>query len=331
MPRKTFKKVFVTEELISQINPENKNLVKRFIKEKSNRSSKTTLPAYQSDSNIFFVWNLLYNDNKLFTEIKKIEFADFFSFVVDEMQVGASRQNRLRSFLSSLSNFIEKFYDAEYPHFKNIVLKTIESAPKEPRREKTILSNEQVTDLLEYFSKENKAIACWLALAVFSGARFAELLRFTTELLDENNTAFGDLFLETTHPVQTKGRGRSGKMLYKYIIKDKFMPYYKAWLLEREEIMKKNSQEHNSIFIKQDGSPASDTTARYWVSLIEKRLGMPFYPHACRHFTVTEFARKKIPSQLIQSLIGWSSESMVTLYTDLSAKDMVWDELQNLK
>jgi site-specific recombinase XerD len=331
MSRKTFKNKFVTLELIEQINPINKKLVERFLREKSTRSSKTTIKAYESDSNIFMVWNLLNNENKLFTDVKKLELAEFFSFVADEMKVGSSRANRLRSFLSSLSIFIEKFYDTEYPNFHSIVLKTIESAPKELRREKTILSNEQVTDLLEYFSKENKAIACWLALAVFSGARFAELLRFTTDLLDENNTAFGDLFLETTHPVQTKGRGRSGKMLYKYIIKDKFMPFYKDWLIERERIMKENNQEHLSIFIKTDGTPATDTTARYWVSLIEKRLGSSFYPHACRHFVVTEFARKKIPSQLIQSLIGWSSESMVSLYTDLTAKDQDWSELDALR
>jgi site-specific recombinase XerD len=95
--------------------------------------------------------------------------------------------------------------------------------------------------------------------------------------------------------------------------------------------MDKNSQEHDSFFIKSDGTPATDVTARYWVSLIEKRLGIPFYPHACRHFVVTEFARKKIPSQLIQSLIGWSSESMVSLYTDLTTKDTEWPELNALR
>jgi len=331
MARKTYKNKFVTEELIEQINPINKKLVEKFLREKSTRCSGKTILAYQSDSNIFMVWNLLHNDNKLFTDIRKLELAEFFSFVADEMRVGSSRANRLRSFLSSLSIFIEKFYDTEYPNFHSIILKTIESAPKELRREKTILSNEQVNDLLEYFSKENKVIACWLALAVFSGSRFSELLRFTVDLIDESNTAFEDLFLETTHPVQTKGRGRSGKMLYKYILKDKFMPFYKEWLVEREGIMKKNNQEHNSIFIKTDGTPATDVTARYWVSLIEKRLGMSFYPHACRHFVVTEFARKKIPSQLIQSLIGWSSESMVSLYTDLTTKDTQWPELKALK
>lgn len=331
MPRKTFKKVFVTEELISQINSENKKFVARFIKEKSTRSSKTTLPAYQSDANIFFVWNLLYNDNKIFTEIKKIEFADFFSFVVDEMQAGSSRQNRLRSFLSSLSNFIEKFYDSEYPNFKNIVLKTIESAPKEPRREKTILSESQVNDLLHYLSTVDSQRACWVALAAYSGSRFSELLRFTTDLLDENHTAFGDLFMETTRTVKTKGRGRDGKLLYKYILKDKFLPYYKKWLEDRSILMEKTGQSHNYIFINQDGTPATDSTARYWVSTIEKYLKVPFYPHCLRHHLVTEFSKKNIPPMLIKDLVGWSGLEMVSLYDDSSSKDKIWHELDALK
>jgi hypothetical protein len=139
MTRETYKQIIVTDDLIQKINPENKKLSERFIREKSTRSSKTTIKSYSSDSNIFFCWNLLYNDNKLFTDIRKLELSDFFSFTTNELRWGSARNNRMRSFLSSLSSFIEKFYDTEYPSFKNIVLKTIESIPKEARREKPFL------------------------------------------------------------------------------------------------------------------------------------------------------------------------------------------------
>lgn len=331
MTRKTFRKVITNSELIDKINPENKRLVQKFLKEKSTRASTTTIKNYESTANIFFVWNLLHNDNKLFTDVKKLELSDFFYYTTEELKWGSARNNNARSFLSSLSIFIEKFLDEEYPDFKNIVLKTIESVPKEARREKTILTDEQIDDLLKYLSEKDSQKACWLALAAYSGSRFSELMRFTTDLIDENHTAFGDLFLETTKKIKTKGRGREGKLLYKYILKDKFLPYYRDWIEKRKEVLLKNGKEHEFLFIKDDGSPASDGTIRSWISTMERHLGVPFYAHSLRHYLVTEFSRKNIPPTLIKDLVGWSSLSMVEIYNDLESKDRDWQELENLK
>jgi len=331
MPRNTFRKVITTPELLAQVNPENLRLAQLFLKEKATRSSEMTIVGYTSDLNLFFVWNLLHNNNVPFTDIRKLELSNFFSYVVEELQWGAARCNRLRSALSSFSQFIEKFFDDVYPNFRNIVLKTIESVPKDERRAKTILSNEQIEAALAHFSTANPQLACWLALAAFSGSRFSELLRFTTDILDENNTAFDDLFMETTKPIKTKGRGRAGKLLHKYILKERFLPYYKKWLGIRNKILEEKGLTHTSLFIGNDGNPASDGIARGWVKDIEKFLGVPFYAHALRHFLVTEFSRKRIPPMLIKELVGWSSLEMVSIYNDLSAKDMEWKELSNLK
>ena len=287
MPRKTFRNVVTSPELTKQINPENINLMKRFIKEKSIRASATTLVVYESNLTIFFTWNLLHNTNKLFTDIKKLEFADFFSFAVDELQLGSARLNNTRSTLSSFSAFIEKFYDEQYPNFRNVILKVVDSSPKEERREKTILTDEQVELLLDHLSKTNKQQACWLALAITSGARFSELLRFELNLIDESRTAFGDLFLETTRQIKTKGRGKSGKLLYKYILREKFLPYYKEWIIEREATLEKKGLTHEFLFIKADGEPATDATVRCWVADFEEYLKVPFYIHALRHYLTT--------------------------------------------
>jgi site-specific recombinase XerD len=331
MSRATFRKIIVTPKLLKQINNENKRLVELFLREKASRASKTTIKKYQSDANIFMCWNVLYNENKLFTQIKKLDLANFFSFATESLHWGSARNNSLRSLLSSLSIFIERFLDDEFPEFHNIILKTIEATPKELRREKTILSEKQVIDLLKYLSETDSQKACWVALAAYSGSRFSELLRFTVDLVDINHTAFGDIFLETTRQIKTKGRGHDGKLLYKYILRDKFLPYYKQWLKDREEIIKKNNQNHLSLFIKSDGTPATDGTVRSWISSIERHLGINFYCHALRHFLVTEFSRKNIPSQLIKDIVGWSGLEMVNLYNDLSSRDKEWVELENLK
>jgi integrase len=331
MPRKTFRKKITSDKLTKKINPKNIELMQRFLKEKATRTSDKTIVVYESNLKIFFTWNLLHNDNKFFVDIKKLEFADFFSFAVDELKVGSSKQNNLRSVLSSFSSFIEKFYDEDYPGFRNVILKVVESSPKEMRREKTILSLEQIEKLLLYLKKHNKQQACWLALAICSGARFTELLAFEVDMIDENRMAFGDLFLETTRQIKTKGRGKAGKLLYKYILRDKFVPYYQEWLKEREKIMKAKKVKHNFLFIKQDGEPATGATVRGWVAGFEKRLKVPFYTHALRHYLTTLLSKKNVPHVLIKEIFGWSSLEMVSIYDDSSAKDRTYKELENLK
>lgn len=331
MPRDTFSKRITSDELTSQINPENLKLIERFLKEKNIRTSEKTIKVYRSNMVIFMTWNLLYNENKSFLNIKKIEFSDFFSFCVDEMKLGSARLNNLRSVLSSLSIFIEKFMDESNPTFRNVILKTIESSPREIRREKTILTDEQIESLLQHLKETDSQKACWLSLAVCSGARFSELLRLDVDLIDENNTAFGDLFLESKKQIKTKGRGKGGKLLYKYILKDKFIPFYKQWMIDREKIMIEKNKTHNSMFILRDGTPATEGSIRQWFDEFENFLGVPFYPHATRHYLTTLLSKKNIPAPLIQNIFGWSSADMVFTYDDTSAKDREWKELDNLK
>jgi integrase len=333
MSRKTFRLVIVTPELLEKVNPKNLELGKKFLKEKNTRSSDGTIKGYESDLNIFWCYNLENNDNKFFVDIRKIEFADFFSYCMSELKWSSARFGRMRSCLSSFSQFIEKFYDDSFPMFKNVILKSIESIPKNPVREKTILSEEQVDGLMKYLSVElnEPQEACLLALAIGSGARISELLRFTTDIIDENNTAFEGLFIETLKPVKTKGRSKMGKMLYKYIIKDAFLPYYKTWLAEREKILNKNNKQHNYLFIKKDGSPAELGTIRSWQEKWETFLGVPFYAHCLRHYLVTRLARLGMNQDLIVELMGWSSSEMFKVYSDLTAKDREWKELEKLK
>jgi integrase len=331
MGRKTFRKIITSKELTDQINPKNTELLKRFLKEKSTRTSDKTIVVYDSNMNMFLTWNLLNNDNKFFIDIKKIEFADFFSYAVDELKLGSAKLNNMRSTLSSFSNFIEKFYDEEYPNFRNVILRTVESTPKEIRRIKTILTDEQIEDLLEYLNRTNKQQACWLALAVTSGARFSELLLWETDLIKEDRTAFEGLFFETTRQIKTKGRGKAGKLLYKYILRDKFLPYYKAWVEERSKILAEKNIEHTSLFIKQDGEPATPATIRGWIEGFENHIKVPFYAHALRHYLVTLLSKKNIPQPLIKELMGWTSIEMVTIYDDTTARDKTYKELENLK
>jgi site-specific recombinase XerD len=331
MTRSTYRKIIVNDETLKQINPQNKKLQERFLKEKNIRSSDLTIKNYDSDLNIFFTWVLLYCDNKFFVDLKKLEFSEFFSFCVNELKWNSARFSRVRSVLSVLSQFVEKFYDQEYPGYRNCILNAVEGMPKTPSREKTVMSEEQVEMVFQKI-KDFPQISLWLSLALSSGGRFSELLRFTTDSISLDNTAFDGIFLETVTSLKTKGRTKAGKMLKKYILKQTFIDHYTRWLPIRQEIMLKNNIEHNSIFINEKtGEPVKTGEVRGWVKKIEDALGENFYPHCARHWLTTKLSKVGLPYSLIAFIFGWDGISMCSIYDDQNAKDRQWSELDNLK
>jgi site-specific recombinase XerD len=332
MPRETFKKKVVTPELLERINPINIKLQKQFLKIKNTTSSDTTITNYGSDLDIFFCWNVENNNNKAFTDIKKIEFADFFSYATDELQWKSARFQRERATISSFSNFIEKYYDDEYPTFRNVILKSIESMPKNSIREKTILKESQIDSLKVHLeSVEAWQDLCLLTLATGSGARINELLRFKTTDIDCDNVVFNGLFLRTCSQIKTKGRSKTGKMMYKYILKSEFLPYYEKWMIERAKIMEKSEQNHDYIFLAKDSTPATEGVVRGWTNRWGAFLNEDIYPHAFRHYTVTHLTRIGVEVPLIVEIIGWANSEMYAVYLDLAADEREWKGLDKLK
>jgi len=335
MARKTFRKIITSPELINKINPDNKQLVDRFIRNFNTKRSDGSVTSYVSNYNIFFVWNLLYNDNKFFIDIKKSELMDFFDFGATDLKWSPNRYSQMWSSLSSLSNYIENILDEKYPDFRNIV-KKIEKLPKNAVREKSIFSKLEL-DSLSVWLNEKGLIQeiCLLKLIMSSGARASELLRFTTDLIDINNVAFEDLFLETTKEMQVKGRGKTGKKIYRYIIKDLFVNDYLKWLEQREIIMKDHNQDHTFVFVKKDGTPAKLTTIRSWMekweTFLMDRYGKTWYPHAGRHFWTTYLLGIGLEEKFVQELQSWSTSDMVSIYNDMTAKDRKWKGLDKLK
>lgn len=332
--RETYRKVITSDELIEQINPKNKKLMNRFLKNFATKRSPKSVKVYKSNLQIFFVWNLLENDDLFFINFKKSHLLDFFDYCVTELKWSSNRYAQVHSCLSSFSTFIENIYDEEYPNFRNLLPK-IEKPVKENIREKTVLQEEDIDKIMNYLEEENKIQEqCLLALAISCGARISELARFTTDLIDENNVVFDGLFLETTKKIVTKGRGTNGKLLNKYILKDMFLPYYKKWLVKREEILKETGKEHNYIFVTKEGNPASSDRIREWMANWSDIVGQPCYPHNFRHYHITMLKRAQLEDAFIVYLTGWSEttgHSMVAIYDDMDAKDKQWKNLDKLK
>ena len=329
--RKTFRKVITSDELIEKINLKNKMLVDRFLKNFATKRSPKSVTVYKSNLMIFMCWNVEFNDNIFFIDFKKYMLLDFFDYCCTELKWSSARYSQMHSCLSSFSTFIEDIYDEQYKGFRNLLPK-IEKLTKEFVRKKSVFTKEEIDKLMDWLGEIGKPQEqCLLALMVSSGARASELTRFTTDSIDENNTAFEDLFLETTDEIQIKGRGTNGKYAVRYIIKDSFLPYYKKWLPIRKKIMEKNGQSHNSIFIKKDGTPATTTTIRSWIEKWDTVLDKHLYCHSLRHMFVTTALRQGLQPDFIQEIIAWSSSDMVQLYNDMTLKERKWEGLDKFK
>lgn len=334
MGRETFKKQFTSPEIIEKINPKNKKLMELYLKDKSRKCSDATMKVYKSNLNIFFCWNVVYNDNKYYPEIKKVELSEFFDFLVNDLKIQGKRFSHYRSVLSTLSDIVIKYYDDDFPTFKNIINTIIEPIPKDAVREKTILTEEEVEFLLDVLKSKNKnQEACCFALAVYSGMRIAEIEQMTIDMIDrENSLSFGGVSLQTTKKIRTKGFGKQGKVIHKHIVKDLFLPYFDSWIEERSKIISDlGIEDHGFLFIKKNGERATQHVIRNWADKWSKIVDKTVYLHCLRHNLVTYLTKLGLGSDFIIAFMGWSSADMYKIYNDIEDSEMEWKDSQKLQ
>lgn len=321
MARATKMNIITSPEQLSRVNPKNKELLIDFLDYlRSVQRSEATIAGYENDIQIAFVWCLEHNDNAFYCDWTKRQIVKYQNWLLNENQNSPARIKRLKAALSSLGNFVESVLDDEYPNFRNIINK-VESPVNQPVREKTVLTDEQIDGLLSILTeKKQYDKACALALALYSGRRKAELLRFrTSDFADDHLVCGGALYKSS--PIRTKGRGVNGKQLECFCLAKKFKPYLDRWMNYRKE----NGIESEWLFPDKD-DPAKSlgiSTMNSWARTFTKELGVDFYWHAMRHMTVTNFKRAGIPDTVIQQYIGWADISMVPVYVDMQADEQL--------
>lgn len=318
--RSTVYNNITTPELLQQVLPSNVELADDFIDYlKSIGRAETTIEQYKSDLRIFWVWNLQHNQNKEFIKITKREFARFQNHCLNEWGWSPKRIRRVKSVLSSMSNYIENILDEE-PEFEGYraVVRKIESPADDVVREKSIFTTEELQGLLDYLVEhEDYEKACMLSLAMNSGRRKAELPRFKVNYFSDENVRFGSLY-KTPEKVRTKGRGK-GKYLELYVMKKPFDPYLKLWLDERERL----GIESEWLFpLKSNpAEPLKPETLDSWAETFSRILQKPFYFHSLRHYFTSECLKNNLPASVVQEIVGWESADMVNLYDDRDADE----------
>ena len=314
MPRKTIQHSIVTPELWEQVSKENKELMNDFMEYcKSTNKSVKTIDGYLNDIMIFMVWNLQHNNNKFFIDFTKRDVMKYQGWLVNTQNLSSARVRRLKSALSSMSNFIESVMDDLYPNFRPIINK-IPAPPKQEVRDKTVLEDEQVEYLLNYLVGKGKyQQACAVALAVYSGSRKSEILRFKVNYFTDENIMYGSLY-KTPEKIKTKGRG-NGKFIYRYVL-NKFKPYLDLWMKQREEL---GIEGEELFWNKRNGvwKPGDVSLLNSWAITFSGILGVDWYWHLNRHFFTTNLCKANIPADIIKDIVGWESTLMVSLYNDV--------------
>lgn len=320
MARKTKMNSITSPELLSQVNRDNQDLLRDFLDYlRAVQRSETTINGYENDIQIAWVWCLQNNDNKFFVDWTKRNVLAYQNWLLNSNENSPARIRRLKAALSSLSNYITSVLDDEYPSFKNIISK-VESPVNQPVREKTVWEDEELEALLsKLFTKGDFEKACYLALAMYSGRRKAELCRFKiSDFSDERLVCDGALWKSA--PIKTKGRG-GGKFIPCYTLAKKFKPYLEKWLERRNELG------IESEWLFPDKNNPKDyikvTTVNSWANTFTRLSGKPAYIHSLRHYFTTSLAKAGIPDGVIQSLVAWESSDMVRLYTDLDADEQI--------
>lgn len=317
MSRSTVYNRITNEENKKKINPNNKQLIADFLEYLGSvdRSPKT-IHVYGNDLEIFFIWNLEHNHNKDFVEITKRELIRFQNYAINEWKWSPKRTRRVKSTLSSLSTFIENILDEEFKDFKSIV-KKIDSPVNETIREKTILSDEQVEFLLNTLVERGEyEKSCAVAIAAYSGMRKSELLQMKMDYFTPKRIQYGCLY--ATDKIRTKGRGRLGKQIQKYIMV-KVDKYIKLWKKQREEL----GIDSEWVFAskKSDGTCQQRSSIDSWAIYFSEILGVDFYFHSLRHYTCTMMVRSNLPTEVIREFFLWNDSSMVQLYSDIDISE----------
>lgn len=319
--RTTVYNEITSAEKLKSVNPDNIQLEEDFLEYLTSIDrAKSTIKQYKANLHVFWCWNLEYNKNIFFVDLTKRQIAKFQSHALNEWNWSPRRIRTVKATISSLSNYIETILDDEYEGYKPIVRK-IESPADEAIREKSVFDNEDIQPLLdELVEKQQYMKACFLALALYSGRRKAELTRFKVSYFQDENLICGGALYKTPEKMVTKGRGQRGKLLDVYVLAKQFKPYLDFWIKKRNEL----GITSDWLFPKfKDGEWIDEhieiSMIDSWSRTFSNMLGRPFYPHALRHAFCTNLLEQNLPESVVQTIIGWSSSDMVRLYDDRTA------------
>ena len=264
--------------------------------------SKYTIASYQKDIEEF----VLFMDEQAISSFDIVRYPDTRLFITNLTEHNMSKRSISRK-ISCLRSFY-KFMMRE-----NIVSENPFASVSLPKREQRLPrfkyeeEMEVLFDSIDGSTHLGKRDLALVELLYATGMRVSECCN--VEMSDV------DYSLMT---VLAHGKGS----------KDRYIPFgeqAKKALIEyigdsRAELMAKNSQTHNFLFVNQRGTPLTPRGVRYILTnIMEKACGNTnIYPHMLRHSFATHLLNNGADIRSVQELLGHSSVQSTQVYTHVT-------------
>jgi site-specific recombinase XerD len=304
----------VTDSEYQTFSEFNRKMVEKFLKQKGATLSPQSLKQYRSGMRHLLRWLHDEQDDKDIVKLKSRHGGEYITYLDDAGLSPAALRFKVAA-ASSLCGYIVRFFDDDYPSFKN-VFQGVEKPSKSAVHEKHPLTPQEFTQLVNTLAeRRDYQKLAYILFSYSSGCRRAEVRQLlkeviTYEHLKDKNGAEKPYYM--THKIRCKGRGRNGK-IRNLQLDESAMTAIKKWL----EVRGDDDCPYVFVTKSRDGvvRQISETTFNYWCTdvfskILEKRV----HPHCFRSSRATNLNDSGVDIKSIQSLLGHESSETTSIY-----------------
>ncbi len=258
--------------------------------------AENTLAAYKRDLNQFFIFlgkhEIVGIDN-----IKRIHINMYLKFLKENHMAPTSISRKIAS-LKGFFTWLNSMQKLDYNPTLSI------EQPKLLQRLPKVMSTEEVTNILKCkLSKRDKAI---VEVIYAAGLRVSELCSLKINNID----------LQAKY-VRCIGKGSKERIIP---IGNKAIRALRAYLKEREYILKKNQTKSQFLFLRENGDTILRSDVYRLIKNLGKHINKDITPHVLRHSFATHLLENGADLRVVQELLGHSDVSTTQLYTHVSKK-----------
>lgn len=298
----------ITDEMWSNVDPDNRQLAEEFLEMNSSLSPKT-LKQYKSGIRYFFYWVQNSLNGKKIDKITKRDFIRYINYLASR-KLSSSAQGLKKSVVSSFCNYIENIVADEDETFKNFrnFTRGLPPIPKNQVYNKVKITKNEYDLMIEtLLEDENYLGAAWVATGFNVGARRAEIPQFKTEILDYPVQEGQNYIM--SHIVRLKGRGEDGKQ-EPYMVNVEALKFMRLWI-------EKRGYESDFIFTTRYGGeikPMSETWAdEFCANTLSDILGRRINPHLFKASCVTYLLEQGVDIALVSKYVAHHNDVSTTI------------------
>lgn len=271
------------------LTQENKDVLNRFYTYlKGKRYSKSTIRTYT-----FFIADFIeFHNNKALESLNNRDIELFIEAIFLKRNYSVSTQ---RQFISAVKQFKIFYPECE---INNLEL----TRPKKDRRLPTVLSKEEVLDLIRQTKNlKHRAI---IGLIYSAGLRISELINL--KIIDFN--------IDRKQILIRKGKGRKDRYV---TLSEGFLPLLKNYVT--------TYQPQTYIVEGKSHQKYSDSSIRKFLhkSAQAANINRRVTPHTLRHSYATHLLENGVGLRHIQELLGHSKPETTMIYTHVAKKDLL--------